>query len=84
MTDHIKKTYVRLFDFVARHRNMSLIISIACMGEGKMNELDIIELLDRFGEEVAFVVEDMINGTGERWEEGWQQKAKIKYSELKL
>jgi len=49
-----------------------------------MNELDIIELLDRFGEEVAFVVEDMINGTGERWEEGWQQKAKIKYSELKL
>ena len=32
-----------------------------------LSESDIIELRDRFGEDVEFVVRDMLSGKGERW-----------------
>ena len=37
-----------------------------------LSEVDYTELRDRFGEEVEFVVRDMINGTGDRWKENKQ------------
>ena len=33
----------------------------------KIKKVDLIEIEDRFGAYVRFVVEDMINGKGERW-----------------
>lgn len=35
---------------------------------------DLCELKDRFGPEIAFVVNDMLTGNGERWQPGWQEK----------
>ena len=32
-----------------------------------LSEIDLIELRDRFGEYVRYVVEDMLSGKGERW-----------------
>lgn len=34
----------------------------------KITEEDIIELGDRFGDFVEFVVRDMVSGKGERWQ----------------
>lgn len=32
-----------------------------------ISEIDLIELRDRYGDEVRFVVEDMLSGEGKRW-----------------
>lgn len=32
-----------------------------------ISESDLIELRDRYGDEVRFVVEDMLSGEGKRW-----------------
>ncbi len=32
-----------------------------------IDESDLIELRDRYGDEVRFVVEDMLSGEGKRW-----------------
>lgn len=32
-----------------------------------IDEIDLIELRDRYGDEVRFVVEDMLSGEGKRW-----------------
>jgi len=35
---------------------------------GGLTETDMIEIRDRYGDEVAFVVRDMLTGKNERWE----------------
>ena len=34
----------------------------------QLSEVDLIELEDRFGPNVRFIVEDMIKGEGKRWQ----------------
>lgn len=34
-----------------------------------LNEIDLCELEYRYGKQVRFVVEDMMSGKGERWDE---------------
>lgn len=35
--------------------------------KGKLTEIDVLELRHRYGEEVEYVVRDMLSGKGERW-----------------
>lgn len=35
-----------------------------------LNEADLIEISDRFGDEARFIIEDMISGQGKRWDLG--------------
>lgn len=44
---------------------LNIVSKIPC--EEPLTEEDYIELRDRFGEYVEFVVRDMITGKGERW-----------------
>lgn len=47
---------------------IEMIFSIKGMpSAGLLSEEDFLELRDRFGEYVEFVVRDMISGKGERW-----------------
>lgn len=45
--------------------------------EHSLSEEDLIELRDRFGEEVAFVVKDMIEGKGNRWKDDKISRKKL-------
>ena len=47
--------------------------------EHSLSEEDLIELRDRFGEEVAFVVKDMVKGNGNRWEDKISRKKLLMY-----
>lgn len=35
-----------------------------------LNEADLIEISDRFGDEARYIIEDMISGQGKRWDLG--------------
>ena len=69
--DAVHRNYDTIIDFRSDGETVATSVEdilIMLPSAQPLSEIDLIELRDRFGEYVRYVVEDMLSGKGERWE----------------